>query len=202
MESGLDFLYLVVMVRISKLFLVLVSCSLLSGISATKLFTIRILQDGMEVPIKKNEVTLDKKPFVIEFSLVSPMGILVNASFDEQSFNISKNKKNGMIPGFHETGMAEDVFNKQKEIMISDQAPNYWYYETDEFNRFDKIEKKDGKIICTRTVEQLNRVAQSLTIPLEKVSAELYLVFLVTQRGKSEEADKELQRERLLIKWK
>jgi hypothetical protein len=196
-----NFLYLDGMQRISLFTLLLVSCFCISGKPGKKLFTFRILQDGIEVPLKKNTVTLSKKPFAIEFSLKSPMGILVSASFDGESYRLAKNKKIAKIPGFRETGMAEGKFNQDKEIMISDEAPNYWFYDNDETHRFDRVHVKKDSIICTRTIEKLYRVGQKLTIPLDKVPGDLYLVLLVKQRGKSEDTDTELQRERLVIKW-
>jgi hypothetical protein len=190
------------MSRFARVLVIIAAFTLLSAAKGKRFFSLRILQDGVEIPVKKDAINLSKKPFVIELELYGPMGILVSASFDETSYKLAKDKKYGVIPGFHETGMAEDVFNKSKEIMISDQAPNYWFYDSESFNRFDSVQKKEDHLVCTRTVEQLNRVGQNLIIPLDKVPGNLYLVFLLKQRGKSEEADKELQRERLMIRWK
>lgn len=167
-----------------------------------KFFTYRILQDGVEVPVKKNSVKLNKKPFVIEFHFSSPLGIFVSASFSNESYKASKSKKTfGEIPGFKATGMAESDFNKDHEILVNDEAPNYWYYENDKSNRFDEVSQQNGDIVCTRTIEQFYLVNTKETQRIEKAAHDLYLVFLVKQRGKSAEADKELQREGLIIKW-
>ncbi|HEY6162280.1 MAG TPA: hypothetical protein VI112_13690 [Bacteroidia bacterium] len=165
-------------------------------------FTYRILQDGVEVPVKKNSVSLHKKAFVIEFTIPGPLAIFVNASLDDRSFRIAKTKKPyTTIPGFTETGMAESNFNSEREIMMNDAAPNYWFYDNENQHRFDNVKAGNNGFICTRTVEKLYDVNQKKTIKLEQMTGPLYLVFLVKQAGKSQEDEKQLQRECLKIKW-
>ena|ERR1051326_2613193 len=165
-------------------------------------FTYRILQDGVEVPLKKNSVTLRKKPFVIEFTIPGPLAIFVNASLSDKSYRIAKTKKPyTAIPGFTETGMAESNFNSEKEIMLNDAAPNYWFYENENQHRFDNVKPGTGNFVCSRTVEKFYDVGQKKTLKLEQMTGPLYLIFLVKQAGKSQEDEKQLQRECLKIKW-
>lgn len=186
------------------LFLLSLAFFFLSGKPvATDFFSIRFLQDGKEIPLKGNTIELKKKPFTIEFTFPAPLGVFVNASFDEQSYKLAKKKKNySQIPGFISTGMAESELNKNKEILVCDKAPSYWYYESENVSRFDETIKDNGALICKRSVEQLYLVDKKETLSIDKVGKTLYLVFLVKERGKNSDADIELQRESRMIRWK
>ena len=189
-----------------RIYIMIISVLAISSFSGTgpdmKFFTFRILQDSIEVQVKHKTIKLNKKPFVIEVSMSAALGIFVNASFEERSYKISKSKRSFTeIPGFRQTGMAEADFNRNKEIMVSVEAPNYWYYETEKSHRFDEVKTEEGWFVCTRSIEKVYNVDTKKTFKIEEVTGDLYLVFLVKQRGKSQEADTQLQRESLAIKW-
>src|ERR1051326_255573 len=187
--------------RLSTCFLLFIL--FFSGTTGKKIFAYRILQDGNEVLIKKNAVVLAKRPFAIEFTFDNPAGIFVNASFKEIYFKAEKcNKPLAKIPGFKGNNIAEGDFNTAKSITVNDNAPNYWFYEDARSNRFDAVNTDNGMITCERRSEEFHLSENSQVMKAEHADKNLYLVFLFLQRGKSDEADKELQRDFLRISWK
>lgn len=188
--------------KIKNILLLLLTNLIFSSIQAQeKEFTVKIFQNGKSITIKKNTVKLQKKPFDIVFEMSEPMGILVNGSFDSTTFkNAKKGKPKSELLGFSNTGMAEGLLNKEKEIFISNDAPNYWHYKNKKNNRFNAISKIDGKIICTRTIEKIWEVENEKEILIENIKDKLYLVFIIYKMENYEEV--EIQRHYIRIKWR
>ena len=168
-----------------------------------KNFSVTITQNGQEQVNSNNIVTINKDTFDIVFKFSEPMGILVNASFDKKTFKLaSKNKHLDLLHGFQSTGMSEGLFNTDREIFISENAPNYWYYETDEENRFNRSEKNNNEIICKRTIENIFEPDLGTKIKVTEVNSPLFLVFISYKRGEKITDRIEVQRQCIMIKWK
>lgn len=167
-----------------------------------KTYTITIEQNSEQKIIINNTVELKPGPFDIVLELSEPMGLIINASFSKKTFKLAlKNKHLDKLPGFQETGMSEGFFNEDKEIFISDNAPNYWYYDTENENRFNSFEKVGKSIICKRTIENLYEPRTSTSIKTIDNTKPIYLVFMSYKRGNKVTDRIEVQREYLKIKW-
>jgi len=102
-------------------------------------FNVYVHQHDHEMEITDHTVTLDKESFVLVFRFSQPMGVLVNASFDSKTYDMAmKGEDLEKLPGFEQTGMAEGLLNPDKEILLSDKAPCYWFYDNDEEHRFNE----------------------------------------------------------------
>jgi hypothetical protein len=170
---------------------------------ANKVFKVTIHQNGELQKIKNNKVTLKPGPFdiIVEFS--EPMGVFANASYNKETYKLAlKNTPIDKLRGFLETGIADARFNKEREIYIADEAPNYWYYDTDTDNRFNSVEKSGNKIICKRTVEKTFDTSTDSTINIADLDKTLYLVFMSIVDNDSTTDKKEIQRQCIAIKWK
>ena len=168
-----------------------------------KSFNISIQQHGKSVPVSKNEVMLDRFAFdiVIEFS--EPMGVLVNVSFNNKTFmHASQSMPLDELPGFQETGMAEDLLNRNKEIFVCNSAPSYWFYDSDTEHRFNSVKKSNSGIICKRTIQNLYDVDSKINTKILDIGKELYLVFISYEPGKEITDRVEVQRQYLTVKWK
>lgn len=167
-----------------------------------KVFKITIEQNGKQQKIEDNHILLQPGSFEIVIEMSEPMGILVNASFDDKTFKLaSKNKHLDKLPGFEETGMAEGLLNTDKEILLSEKAPSYWFYDTEEENRFNSISKLENGIVCKRTIENLFDTETSTGIKITDVSKPIYLVFISYKKGSEITDQIEVQRQSIAIEW-
>ncbi len=143
-------------------------------------FTVHIVQDGKEISQAGGVSLLKKEPFTLVFELDTPIAILVNASFNNASYQAAKQ---GLplesVQGFTETGMAEGTFNSEKDIMVNDMAPSYWYYDGPKDHRFDSVAVKDGHYTYYRTIANTYEVKNHKAKPIRKVGDPLNLVFAV-----------------------
>jgi len=185
--------------RIAALLIIFFSLSSMN--EKEKGFHVVIEQNGKLIEPKNGVVSIDKSEFNIIFEFNNPMGLLINGSFKKKTYKLaSKGKHKSNLPGFQSTGMAEGLLNPGKEIFISDDAPNYWFYDDDKKNRFNSIEKVDGKLFCRRIIKNLYDVDTKATTIVENVEQPLYLVFISYKYVDKEEV--EIKREWIKINWK
>ena len=113
-------------------------------------------QDGRIINIIDDTAEIRKKQFRFVFNFRQPDSVLVNASYNPESF---ENARGGtelvLIPGFTNTGIAEELFNTEYFMFISDDSPNYWYFSDDSDSRFDSVQKDESGYKCTRTVSSV-----------------------------------------------
>ncbi|WP_018344298.1 hypothetical protein [Cytophaga aurantiaca] len=159
-----------------------------------------IEQNGIRQTITNNEVTLDKKTFNIVFVLKKPDGVLVSSSFNKITYEKALKKEAlSKLPCYQNTGMAEGLFNKDNEVMISDEAPSYWFYDTDKEHRFNTIIKSRDSLVCTRTIKQVYIIDKQEPILIEKITKPLYFVFINLSDPNAHEPE---EREMIKINWK
>jgi hypothetical protein len=145
---------------------------------ATPPFAIAIEQRGRELRIDDHRVELLPAPFTLIFRFRSDRSTaFVVASHARSSFDAAvAGKLASAIPGLSETGMAEDMKNEQRILMMSDVAPSYWFYDDAQMHRFDdSCSEKESIIECRRTVATLWYSAER-RLPLEKIKDPLFLV--------------------------
>lgn len=110
-------------------------------------------QDGRIINIIDDTAMVSKKQFRFLFRFSQPDSILVNVSFTPESYDSAQNGAPlDSIPGFINTGIAEELFNPEYLMFISDDSPNYWYYSDDTDSRFDSVTKDDAGYTCRRTI--------------------------------------------------
>lgn len=185
-------------IRIVALLIIFFCCSSMN--EKEKDFHVVIEQNGKLIESKNGVVSIDKSEFNILFEFNNPMGLLINGSFKKKTYKLaSKGKHKSKLPGFQATGMAEGLSNPDKVIFISDDAPNYWFYDDDEKNRFNSTEKVDGKLLCRRIIKKFYDVKTKTTIKVENVNKPLYLVFISYKYKDKEKM--EIKREWIKINW-
>ena len=168
-----------------------------------KKFHVSISQNGKTISDKNGVVKLKDTTFNIVLNFSEPMGILVNASYDKKTFkSAKKNKPLNELVVFTQTGMAERLSNSEREIFIHDQAPSYWYYESDSESRFNETSLTDQGIQCVRTIDNVYEVPTKSTLKVSEVKKDLYLVFISYKRGDKISERLEVQRQYLKLKWK
>ena len=165
-------------------------------------FEVRIEQHGEIVPIKNHSVNLDAAPFAIIFVMSEPYGVLINGSFDKTSYKLAGDPDIGRysIPGLKGTGMAERLENPNKEIMIKDSAPSYWFYDPGAGqHRFDKVTAEGSEIHCRREIERVFDLNTGDIIKTGELSKPLYLVMVAKNQNNP---TPQYQRDYLQLKFK
>ena len=171
--------------RISIL-LILVT-ALMAGTSFTRSpkaldsYQVFIIQDSIrkEVLFDAQEIHLAKKPFVIEVWLKEKLeGVSVSISHKRMYYDTPLTKRFKDWESISSKTMAEDQFNKDKDIIVADEALCYWFYEPGNVHRFDPtIKVENGTTIGTQTVENISDAETDKEYPIKKISSPLYLVF-------------------------
>lgn len=167
-------------------------------------FELHFMQDGKEVPVNHGVVKLQKKPFAIEIEMSKKLGLMVSASFKSKMYKKAmKDEHIHELEIFNGKGLVEEKFNRDKNILISDEHPNYWFYSTDKANRFDKVVKDEysPKVSCTRTVTMFKVADTKEEIDVTEIAKEVYLIFMLTKVGDNSLDKIEIQRAPVMIEW-
>ncbi len=166
-------------------------------------FTLSIEQDGKQIPITHNTVTLNKSAFDIVLTLSDTMGVLVNASFNKKTFKrAADNQPQNKLPGFNETGLADGLQNPDNIVYVAIEAPNYWFYENDSIHRFNSVEWKNNLLICKRTIAHIHDVNTQSDMNITDVKQPLYLVFMHLNYDGGFSNPVEVQRAYVKINWR
>lgn len=168
-------------------------------------FRMEIIQDGKVVPLVDNGYELERKPFVFRFNIPAPMAVSVNASFKPESYlKTESGEPMTAIEGFKWGGMADYRFNRDKSLLISDLAFNYWYYTAADDHRFDHNVTHGENITCLRTVELISDTnpEEIVDIPVGELKEEtIYLsIFSFTRNEEGEPVEKQREYARLMFK--
>lgn len=112
-----------------------------------------IEQGGNTIEINDDTAQIRRTKFSIILKFPRPESILVNASFKSETFNKAREGLpiNELL-GFKNTGIPEDLFNRESVIYLSKDSPNFWYYADDSDHRFNTVLKSETGYQCTREV--------------------------------------------------
>lgn len=145
--------------------------------NADKSFKVTVNQSNIRKAIDQNKVNLKREPFDLIFHFPNPMGLVISATFDSVTYHQALAGKHlDSLKGFGKYGMAEGYFNPDKEVLLDNKDPSYWYYENDAKHRFNKdgISKVDTGLVCVRSIANFNLVDSSKIISVKEVQNSLY----------------------------
>lgn len=159
----------------------IVSTSLIEAPEALDSYQVFIIQDSIrkEVLFDEQEIHLQKKPFKIEVHLKDKLeGVSVSSSYKRLYYDTPKDKRFKDWENISSKTMAEDHFNKDKDIIVTNEDLCYWFYDGGEFHRFDPdIKSEKGTTIGTMTVENISDGDTGKSYPIKKIDSPLYMVF-------------------------
>lgn len=107
------------------------------GLLKAQTLDVRIIQDGKVVSPKNDLYMLSPKAFSFQIRSVGIEGFLVGVTKDEDIYRSAVGEADLEVMWFDESGMAESLFNIDKEVFVCDEAPSYWYFTSTEDHRFD-----------------------------------------------------------------
>ncbi len=167
-------------------------------------FKISFVQNGKKTTVNHGVIKLKKQPFAIEIEMSKKMHLMVAASQKSKVYKTAmKNEHIHEMSIFAEKGMIEAKFNPEKNVLLSDKQPNYWYFSTAKSNRFDKVveDEYSTKVTCTRTVTHFTVNDSKEEIDVSEIIREVYLVFITTKVGDNSLDKIEVQRLPVKIEW-
>lgn len=168
---------------------------------------IRIVQDEHVFTPDENQysITLQKKTFKIQVLLQNIEGVFAFASLNDSLYSLPGNKP---VPGFAYLpvmAMAEEEFNKEKELLLDDQGWAYWFFDPAlPWHWFNKkiILLDSGRVVGTKTIKQLYLLPQRQIVKLKDNKGPLYLFFVaVEEADASGRPVRELMRRKIKIEW-
>ncbi|HYV91477.1 MAG TPA: hypothetical protein VE978_06830 [Chitinophagales bacterium] len=186
-----------------SLIIVLISLCAISASSKKKTFTAWIIQDNQKVEVNNNEVTLLKKPFVIQLALNKIEGVSVNISFDRTFYDPAAAHQIYDVANLDPKTLVEDTFNIEKELFVSSEYLCYWFYNTKlRWHRMDRDIVINGtQVICNKTVEKIFESDTQEEYKIENISKDLFLVFASTKDKGYPAVPKVIDINRIKITW-
>ncbi len=176
----------------------------LSGFAQKEHYAIKIIQDSVHLPDSNHVVLLEKRLFRIQVELQDMDGVYLFAAFKDSIYKLNERQP---IPGFKDLpsmSMAEEQFNPDQELIISDDGWAYWFFDPKvDWHRFDKEIRVSGKqVIAAKSVKQFYLSSSEKILPISEVVEPLYLFFISAKENKAQELIGELQRYKIKIAWK
>lgn len=139
---------------------------------------VQVKQNGAIVPINNGVVHLKSNDFVFEVTSNNIESFLIGATFDKDIYRSALGEADLEVPWFESTAVADEMFNPNKELIVSDEAPSYWFYTNASDHRFDRNPKGNAKHwVGSRTIKVLNDLANYKNIPLTKFKDTVYVFF-------------------------
>lgn len=159
-----------------KINLTILFC-LLNCLAFAQSLKVVIKQDGKVIEPVNDVYELKKSTFLFEITSANLEGFLVGATTNKDVYTPAVGLYNPEVPWFQNTGMAEELYNKDKELFLMDQAPSYWYYTDAKDHRFDKNPKGNLKQwTATRTITRFYDIMMDQPINLKDFEGNAYIL--------------------------
>lgn len=171
-------------------------------------FKISFLQNGNEIEIKDHVIELEKAPFQLVLSFPKPMGVLVNFSKESDNYRGFATGQSlddifGNAGRF--MGIAEELFNPDKAVILDDSKGHKLFYDTANNNRFDEVKVGLNEIICIRSIEKYTTCGEmkdDIYHPIDELTnSSLYIIFSYSEWDENWERV-ELERNYIKINFK
>lgn len=149
-------------------------------------YQVVIVQDGNRITLEKGrqqEFELKRKPFHFEISLHNLEGVMLLACETDTFFNTPDTSEMPTCMMLEGIAVAEEMHNADRSLYVAvnhDDGGNYWYYDSKDANRFDKVMQVAGDTVkAIRTVKRIRTYKQKKEpFKIEQYNGELFLVFL------------------------
>ena len=170
--------------------------------------SIRVVQDDEAHQLTEFEtrLVLKREGFKIQVLLSKVEGVYVFASFGDSVYRTSQTEP---LPGFNNLpnmAMAEEEFNKNKELIISKEGWSYWFYDPDlNWYLFNKklVFLDSGKVVGIKSIKHLYLSDEKIELKVKDIDKPLYLFFVVVaEKDEKGMPVKEFLRRKLKIEWK
>lgn len=159
-----------------NVFILLISTQILNA--QNEKLTVKVVQFGKEIKAINSVYKLKRDEFSLQFNVENTNDFLIGSTFDEDIYRSAKGEADLEVAWFGNTGMAEGIFNDDKQILVSNDAPSYWYFDNKNDHRFDKNPMGNSKKwTATRTINNFYDLNNDKQIEVKNCKESLYLVF-------------------------
>lgn len=139
---------------------------------------IQIIQGGNIIQPNDDVYILDGKEFSFDVTSENMEGFLIGATLHSDLYKSALGDGDLEVAWFENTGVADDLFNPNKEIIVSDEVASYWFYTNSKEHRFDTNAKgTTHKWHATRTISTLNLLSEYEMMPISKFKKSLFVYF-------------------------
>ncbi len=157
-------------------------CSICSYAIAQQSVSIKAKQDYKLVASVNHSLTLRKSPFKLMFHVKGLESFCIAFTSDEDVYRSAIGEADMEVMWFENTGMAEGLFNEDKTIMLSNEAPSYWFYSSLQEHRFDKHPQGTRKEwTAERSIENFYDADQDENYSVKQIKRSIYYVVYVPQ---------------------
>jgi len=164
-----------------------------------------IKQGQDSIPIYNRTVKLQKKPFTLIIVYNQPdkyNGLYVNTSFTKDYYKLEPSETIKDLNYLPQKVYSEHKFNPKKELKVNSEFFQYFGYNPNaNWNKFDRLVKKDGKIIAYRKVKNFYLVSEKENIPVEKMRFSIFMIFDVINQKTGKFFNKEIFRAKTKLKF-
>ncbi len=164
------------------IFILCALCTLSSSAIAQQSVSIKARQDYKLVTSLNHSLTLSRSPFKLLFHVKGLESFCIAFTSDRDIYRSAIGEADMEVMWFENTGMAEGLFNEDKTILLSNEAPSYWFYSSLQEHRFDKHPQGTTKEwTAERSVENIFDVDQDETHSVQQIQRPIYYVVYVPQ---------------------
>jgi len=164
-----------------------------------------VKQGKDSIRLNNNTVKLKRAPFtlIIVYHLPEKYnGIYVNTSFTKDYYKLEPSETIKDLNYLPQKVYSEHKFNPKKELKVNPEFFQYFGYNPKaNWNKFDRVIKKDGKIIAYRKVKNFFLVDKKENIPVENMRFSIYMIFDIIDQHTGHFFNKELYRIKAKLKF-
>jgi hypothetical protein len=165
-------------------------------------FIAYIKQNGKQLPINYHVVKVKREPFEIVVDMPDKEGVFVNISFSKNTYkNALKNIPFDNLQGFSEPAIYEVWKNPNKELLVSNTRPCFWFIESSLNHRFSNYEWVNKRYICTRKVDAIYDINKHKAIEFKDLDTPIYLTFIKFKKIGDNYRAEELMRHEFKVEW-
>ncbi len=166
---------------------------------------IYLKQGNDSIRLDNNTVKLKKEPFTLIFVYNQPdkfNGVYVNTSFTRDYYKLEPSETIKDLNYLPQKVYSEHKFNPKKELKVNPEFFQYFGYNPNaNWNKFDRLIKKNGKIIAYRKVRNFYLVDEKENIPIEKMRFSIFMIFEVIDQKTGHFFNKEVYRTKVKLKF-
>lgn len=143
-------------------------------------FDVTIVQDGKALVAADGKVELKRRPFQVVIRMRAKGAVQLNASTDPKLYRAARSGGSvaAVIP-LAGTGMAENDFNPDRDLMLSNTGYHYLHNMGPDSHRFDSVRPDGDGFICTRSVDKFSGLEAGEGLAVSRFKGEvLYLVLV------------------------
>ncbi len=177
------------MQRFLLLFLIVGFITAMKGQEGEVPVDVYLKQGNDSIYINNQTINIKREPFTLIFVFNDPgkfPGVFVNTSLTKDYYKLSPSETIHDIHYLPQKVYSENKFNPKKELKVNKEFFQYFGYNPKaNWNKFDRVIKKDGKIIAYRKVTNFTVVDDDVNFPIENMKYTLYLTYVVIKKRNS-----------------